>query len=267
MPVEQPVVGSAPELSFEVGDRTALASFHSGPSPNEQTEAVFSVVRSENNDGLTNAVDQAPGQSGVIDGNDGVMWRCPDCRILNHRSNAACANCRAQRPHPVANIPDIDPAAAIERLTKRKLAIEADRQALEDELQAVQRVMDAQREKELAELETLQRQQEQAVVLELLSQVNLLDIAETGDAHLLQELEKLGALNDVPDINQAFFYTPGGWTTRASLTICFVFAANQYILQKMSALMIASYEGHTTVVQLLLKVSGINVNLQDDQVI
>lgn len=201
------------EDEHTTGDSTEVGEFRGIP-----VMSGISAASVESNAGMTaSPVDQAPGQSGVAVGSEGVVWRCLGCRTCNHVSNRSCGNCQAARPLPTAGLKDIDPAAALEQLTRRKAAIEAERTAVEDELKAVQRIVDFQREMEALK-------QPQDLTAESLARamgiVNLLDIARTGDARLLQQLEKLGALGSLPGINKRHPFKPPGWAISVRARQC-----------------------------------------------
>lgn len=212
---------SSPGLSSDIGS-TALTAFSSGAPPLHS--AVLSVVSlGANVDLAAVPVDQTPGQAGVIDGSEDVVWKCLGCRVVNHTSCSTCANCHGARPLQH----DGSPVVAMERLRLKKLANEADRQAIDEELKQIQRTLSIQEDAERILLTTIAVEQkyndEAVLVSQLLSEVNLLNIAQSGDAQLLHELDRLGALGAISDINKAYPFKPPGWSAAARVSVPFIY--------------------------------------------
>lgn len=116
---------------------------------------------------------QEVGHSGLTEGSEGrVVWRCPtdNCHTVNHISSATCAECG---------------------FSPQAVGMAALRAQLEEQREQLQL---AHRERAAAELR----------ILELQSQVDLLTIAKSGDARVLQELNGLNGLNDSLDVNRVY---------------------------------------------------------------
>lgn len=85
-------------------------------------------------------------------------------------------------------------------------------------------------------------------VSELLSQTNLCDIVGSGDATVLLELQQLDGLGAIKDINQPQTVTLTGWSSPRTWPL----------------LHIACFEGHPTVVEVLLQVPGVDMHWSYD---
>lgn len=178
-----------------------------GAFPGTLSSNVMSSAEGESSIFAAYSADQTPGQSGLVSGSEDEVWRCAICRTTNHKSNKQCGgNC--QIANSLHGFQDEDPESLIERLSKQKLAIE---QAME----AAQRILVAKRASEVAE-----RKQQQHPILakELLMSVNLQEIAQSGDARLLLELDALGLLDSIPDVNKLYSFTPPGYATKVDAT-------------------------------------------------
>lgn len=220
-------------------------------------------------------MDQSPGQSGLTVDGDRVVWKCLiiGCGTANSLNEPICASCRCSRPSA-----EMVRRARLHQemqAKEKQAALEKCRQQLEDEvrrqfehdLQMKGAAMLDMRE-ELLELQANANDELKSrvtAVLHLLAQVHLLNIAQSGNAQVLQALDALEHLEFVAHVNRVHPFQPLGPDTvsahRPPACACDSDAVVQF---NMTALMIASCLGHSAVVRVLLKVPGINRDYQDE---
>lgn len=213
-------------------------------------------------------VDQTVGQAGLTAEAEGVAWKCLiiGCGTGNHFLNSQCASCLSPPPTPemmrrarlyhdrLAREKQALVDSHMEQLDSIRLQYASELQSARSSLEGVTRTVLAVEER----------------VEQLLSQLDLLAFATTGNIKVLQELDRIGALERISDVvNKTFSF-------KTYFTSCTVSASQHqhqpvltisvWCVQSMTALQIASYNGHKIVVELLLKVPDIKVNFQEEGV-